>query len=265
MFREDTVKRLKFLAEFSETSFLEVTAHKFSPPPPFIWIVSSSFFRSQCELCHREVFDQALKPGVKSPGRKNGMLAKALQGKADDNSNHNHGRCYYTMILIIIIRILQAKAYNNSNNWHNNSNNYNSDSRRQGGEGREPNWGPQIDQSGESLDFVLKWKQNAFAKWQRKLHLKGKIVSVTKISMISLLGFVLCGWGRSEGQPAQKKDWAPKRFRSGGFQSIRLSMSLRFTWQRKETTHDHCVDAPWQGKDKRGGRALATASGGKSR
>ena len=35
MFREDTVKRLKFLAEFSETSFLEVAAHKFS---------SSSFF-----------------------------------------------------------------------------------------------------------------------------------------------------------------------------------------------------------------------------
>ena len=35
MFREDTVKRLKFLADFSETSFLEVAAHKFS---------SSSFF-----------------------------------------------------------------------------------------------------------------------------------------------------------------------------------------------------------------------------
>merc|ERR1719150_1426906 len=46
--REDTVKRLKFLADFSETNFLE-----------------------------------ALKPGVKSPGRKNGMLAKALQGKAE--------------------------------------------------------------------------------------------------------------------------------------------------------------------------------------
>ena len=31
MFREDTVKRLKFLADFSETSFLEVAAHKFPP------------------------------------------------------------------------------------------------------------------------------------------------------------------------------------------------------------------------------------------
>ena len=44
MFREDTVKRLKFLADFSETSFLEVTVHKFSLHLHLFELSSSSFF-----------------------------------------------------------------------------------------------------------------------------------------------------------------------------------------------------------------------------
>ena len=60
MFREDTAKRIKFLAEFSETSFSQVTGLR-----------SRDF--------ERWLFKQVLKT-EKSPGRKNGMLAKALQG-----------------------------------------------------------------------------------------------------------------------------------------------------------------------------------------
>ena len=62
LFREDTAKRIKFLAEFSETSFSQVTG------------LRSRDFERWC-------FEQVLKP-ERSPGRKNGMLAKALQGMA---------------------------------------------------------------------------------------------------------------------------------------------------------------------------------------
>ena len=64
--REDTAKRIKFLAEFSETSFSQVT-------DLYLQILRDG-----------GLFEQVLKP-EKSPGRKNGMLAKVLEGKSDGN------------------------------------------------------------------------------------------------------------------------------------------------------------------------------------
>ena len=82
--REDTAKRIKFLAEFSETSFSQVTD----------------------DLCLKilrdgGLFEQVLKP-EKSPGRKNGMLAKALEGKPDGNVSvlMSHINCTYERIMI---------------------------------------------------------------------------------------------------------------------------------------------------------------------